>query len=143
MTEPTSPDVTELIERLNKAKALISIVVQPSYGTPFSDLFSQAADALLASRQEIERLTKISEQAFEQVEAVNLDFNEEHARAEAAEAALRLSAQGREDVVEAVETLRFSALHLVAEEDKADALATLEMARNVMREVAEKLDASR
>lgn len=42
---------------------------------------------------------------------------------------------------DAVETLRFNAMHLVAEDDKDDALHTLEIARQVMLDVADALSA--
>ena len=40
---------------------------------------------------------------------------------------------------EAIETLRFNVRHLIAEDDKDDALRTLEVARDVMASVAETL----
>lgn len=88
MTEP--PDVTELIERL---RYFGNITYESSLFTD-KTICDEAADALLASRQEIERLTAERDRAI-------ADHQFAHVRAEAAEAALRLSAQGREEVVEA------------------------------------------
>lgn len=89
MTEPTSPDVTELIERLHQ---IAENDWRMSFLAHTSDTAKEAADALLASRQEIERLTAERDRAI-------ADHQFAHVRAEKAEAALRLSAQGREDVV--------------------------------------------
>jgi len=50
------------------------------------------------------------------------------------------STSGATAISDAIETLRFNATHLVAEEELGDALHTLDCARDVMRDVADKLE---